>query len=187
MPVGTYVRGLTVEQRFWQYVDKGGPVHSTLGQCWQWTGPKTEDEGYGSYGLLNVGRKSIRAHRYAYGLFIESVPEGLTVDHLCRNRLCVNPEHLEPVTNKVNILRGESPAAKQARQEVCKNGHPLIGDNVTVYEYKGGTKRVCRTCKKARNNARGPNRRKQKCVRCGKLKEGGIRGLRLCNSCRGAA
>lgn len=80
------------EARFWSRVER------RLDGCWQWTGPQD----HGGYGRIS----SIRVHRYAYELLVAPIPEGLTIDHLCQNRLCVNPAHLEPVTMIENIRRG---------------------------------------------------------------------------------
>src|SRR5689334_8336917 len=88
--------------RFWVKVDKGGPLG-----CWIWTASINVD-GYGQFIVYDAGRKrglSIPAHRVAWQLVRGSIPQDLYIDHLCRTRSCVNPEHLEPVTNKVNILR----------------------------------------------------------------------------------
>jgi hypothetical protein len=81
-----------------------------------------------------------------YEALVGPIPDGLFLDHTCRNRNCVNPQHLDPVTNKENILRGEGSPAKNARKTHCKNGHPLKGENL-VRGSKG--ERVCRTCKNA--------------------------------------
>lgn len=105
-------------------------------RCWVWLGYITPDTGYGK-----IGR------RYAHRIYFEQangpIPEGLVIDHLCRVRECVNPAHMEVVTNRENVLRGESRSAQQARQGYCKRGHPLFGDN--LYEHNG--KRQCRTCR----------------------------------------
>ena len=116
------------EQRFWSRVRK-------TDLCWLWLGTKTQK----GYGRLIVGYRVWPAHRYAYELLVGTVPAGLQLDHLCRNRACVNPQHLEPVTGKENTLRGFSPAAQNARKLRCKNGHPF--DIVT----KNRT-RQCSTC-----------------------------------------
>lgn len=77
-----------------------------------------------------------------------SIPKGLTLDHLCRNRACVNPVHLEPVTNRVNILRGIGITAQNARKTHCKHGHPFTVEN-TIYKHGGGW-RICKICNRAR-------------------------------------
>jgi hypothetical protein len=82
------------------------------------------------------------AHRYGYELQVGSVPDGLTLDHLCRNRACVRASHLEPVTSKVNILRGEGLAAKNAAKTHCDNGH-LFSEANTL---RTSIQRVCRIC-----------------------------------------
>lgn len=104
---------------------------------WLWQGHKQ-----GGYGRLTVNGKRIMAHRLMYQLTFGPIPEGLVIDHLCRVRNCLRPSHMEPVTVKENILRGEAPTAKYARQTHCKNGHPLSGSNLRV----GKMQRHCRKC-----------------------------------------
>lgn len=113
------------------------------GGCWVWTGC-TGGNGYGH--LWGGHGRSNRAHRLSYEEHVGPIPAGLQLDHLCRNRLCVNPAHLEPVTSRENIMRGDSHVAKQAAQTHCLRGHPLSGDN--LYEKKRGpsTIRICREC-----------------------------------------
>jgi hypothetical protein len=91
------------------------------------------------------------AHRAAYTLLVAPIPDGLTIDHLCRNTSCVNPAHLEPVTQRENGLRGTSPAAVNARKVECVNGHPLSGDNLHI-----GTdgSRRCRICNRNKGRRR---------------------------------
>lgn len=96
-------------------------------------------EGYGNF----WNDKYTSAHRFSYEFANGPVPDGLQLDHLCRNRLCVNPGHIEPVTQRVNMLRGISPAAENARKTHCMNGHPLIGTNLVLR--KSGS-RGCRHC-----------------------------------------
>jgi len=90
--------------RFWSYVDQSGPVPTypaDLGPCWLWTGYRDK---FG-YGYMGIASKPIGVHRVAWEILVGPIPDGLTIDHLCRNTSCVNPEHLEPVTNSENIRR----------------------------------------------------------------------------------
>lgn len=91
--------------------------------CWKWIAA-TQGAGYGTVWNKKT-KKVVLAHRYVYELIKGEIPKGLTLDHLCRNRACVNPDHLEPVSMKENILRGVSPSAKKARQVLCIRGHEL--------------------------------------------------------------
>lgn len=114
--------------------------------CWVWIG--SSPRGYGQFWN---GAKVVRAHRWIYETLIEPVPAGLVLDHLCRNTYCVNPTHLEPVTQQVNTLRGRGLAAKQARQTLCIHGHPLTGDNLYV---KPNGARQCKACRRATDKRR---------------------------------
>jgi hypothetical protein len=135
------------EERFWPKVKVGA-----VGECWPWLAYRDRD-GYGRFSWQQEDGKIVShgAHRLAYTLRIGVIPEGLTLDHLCRNRGCVNPAHLEPVTRRENILRGTGPAALAARKTECKRGHPFDEKN-TGHERKG---RYCKTCKAARQRERG--------------------------------
>jgi len=109
--------------------------------CWEWLGFITLN----GYGRTNFpGVKTRLAHRLVYELLVGPIPDGLTLDHLCRNRSCVNPAHLEPVTMKVNTLRGESFAAKNARKTHCKRGHEFTTANTYIIPSTGS--RQCRPC-----------------------------------------
>ena len=125
-----------VSERFWSKVD----VRSAR-DCWEWLGCLSA--GYGRFSLGNGGGL-ILAHRYSYEALVGVIPTGLRLDHLCRNTSCVNPMHLEPVTQRENVLRGRSPAALNALKTHCPKGHPLSGANLRVDNVG---KRRCRACK----------------------------------------
>lgn len=132
----------TPQGRFWSKVDK-------TDTCWLWTGTRT---GKG-YGRFKVNGRLVFAHRFAYELLVGPIPPGLQVDHLCRVRHCVNPAHLEPVTCKENIQRGETGLARGRQQQAktnCPKGHPYDEGNTGWHR----TGRYCRTCKRASDRAR---------------------------------
>lgn len=110
-------------------------------ECIIWTGPTITTHG-NTYGRLQ-GKELILAHRFEYEKVHGKIPSELVIDHLCRNGLCVNPKHLEAVTNKENILRGEGICAINARKTHCKRGHLLSSEN--IYQRKNG-KRDCKLC-----------------------------------------
>ncbi len=132
----------TVEEQFWAKVNK-------TETCWLWMGHTTPSNGSASrYGDFRTTLShSRKAHRIAYELVRGPIPIGLTIDHLCRNTLCVNPAHLEAVTLRENILRGTSPQAKCAAAVTCPMGHPYT---VAPPNDHGGRRRRCATCDRAR-------------------------------------
>lgn len=134
------------EERFWSKVDK-------TDTCWLWVSRMFWD-GYGNF-YADSSRPSMRAHRFAYELLVGPIPEGLVIDHLCRVRSCVNPDHLEPVTNQENLRR--------AMSTHCPQGHEFTDEN-TWCDKRGH--RQCRTCHRARSKIR--NLAKFDCEYCGK-------------------
>jgi hypothetical protein len=133
----------SLEDRFLARVEK-------TATCWIWRGQKSG--GYGKVQLPDRDGKRFAdmAHRFAYKLLVGEIPDGLHIDHLCRNTLCVNPAHLEPVTSAVNVLRGIGPGAKNAVKTHCKHGHQLSGSNLVPR--KGNKGRIARECKACRRN-----------------------------------
>ena len=119
-----------VSERFWSRV-----AESKDG-CWLWTGA-TDGDGYGLFSVSHSVTR--RAHRWAYTEMVGEIPEGLQLDHLCRVRNCVRPEHLDPVTSRVNIMRGVGWAPDNAAKDQCPRGHDLG-------EPEAGKSRSCRTC-----------------------------------------
>ncbi len=124
-------------QRFWSKV-------KFADSCWLWTGAI----GSTGYGRFNAGPLTAYAHRWAYEFCIGSIPDGLTLDHLCRVTRCVKPDHLEPVTYRANILRGNGLSALAVRNNVCVAGHAF--DSANTYVARNG-KRHCRACKNRRS------------------------------------
>jgi hypothetical protein len=135
-------RRVPLEDRFWT------KVRELPNGCWEW-GASVSPSGYGVIREGGGGSPSKVAHRVAYEFVVGKIPEGLCIDHLCRNRACVNPAHLEPVTMRENLLRGEGWAGRHARKTHCPSGHPYSGPNLARGS-KG--ERRCRAC--ARDRAR---------------------------------
>lgn len=126
-------------ERFLAKVDVGHPLG-----CWLWTGGKT-GAGYGQFG---AGGQKFHVHRWLYQQMMGPIPDGLELDHLCRNPPCVNPDHLEPVTHAENIRRGVTAAVVRRRAAAkthCKRGHEFVPDN-TIRDPRDGS-RSCRTCR----------------------------------------
>lgn len=113
--------------------------------CWLWAGAETHEHGYGS---IAVGGRARGAHRASYELVHGPVAPGLVLDHLCRTPACVNPDHLEAVTPRVNSLRGIGPTAVNAAKNTCRNGHPLSG-----VSKRQRFERYCAICRRERDRA----------------------------------
>lgn len=132
---------MTDEERFW-------PKVSRSDGCWEWTGSCFIPQGYGRFWM--GGTKYVRAHRFAYELLVGPIPDGLVLDHLCRNRKCVRPDHLEPVTQGENVLRGVGLPAVNVAKTHCIHGHEFTEANT----YRCGNARNCRACHRIREIAR---------------------------------
>jgi hypothetical protein len=122
----------------------------SLSGCWRWLGGHAVGRGNSHYGKVGgEDGRTLRAHRAMYEILVGPIPEGLTLDHLCKNTLCVNPQHLEIVSGSEN--------SRRTRTTCCKNGHPWTEEN-TIYETKNsrypGQGRRCRACAKARSLVR---------------------------------
>ena len=132
---------MVTRARFWSKVEIGGKD-----ECWRWLA-SFDGRSYGQFCLRHG--KNVRAHRYAYEQIRGLIPPGLDIDHLCRNRWCVNPWHLEIVTRRTNLLRGDTLAAGEADRTHCPSGHPYDEEN--TYHYRG--LRYCRACRKRHQQA----------------------------------
>ena len=132
-PWASRSRRLPLPDRFWRH------VHKTA-LCWEWTGAKTK-----GYGVMGVDRTTVRAHRVSWQIHRGRIPAGLVMDHLCRNPSCVNPDHLEPVTQQENLRRGVGPTGQHFRATCCPRGHVYDEAN-TYYAPKTGY-RTCRACR----------------------------------------
>ena len=119
--------------------------------CWNWTGTLDRD-GYAR--MYTTENSKVLAHRWIYERRIAPIPAGLHIDHLCRNRRCVNPAHLEPVTPRVNALRGDTHSARNFAKTHCDDGHPLSGSNLYLDSRGWRGCKVCRCAAVARYTAR---------------------------------
>lgn len=144
-----------MQERFWSKVDK-----TNLSGCWLWLAGKNNH----GYGRFSINNKYERAHRVAYELVKGPIAEGVTLDHLCRNPACVNPDHLEPVTHRENVLRGKAPPAIHAKKTHCPNGHPLEGENLAKWDLAHG-QRKCKICINELQN----ERKRAKLIAIGKV------------------
>lgn len=144
----------SIKARFWAKVDK-------TDTCWLWTGAKTPD-GYGNFW---DGTAQVRAHRFSFG----TVPPGLVLDHLCRTPACVNPSHLEAVTQRENTLRGVGPTSTNAAKTHCVKGHEFTPENTYIVPGTPGW-RHCQTCVKEKRDKSNAERAGATwiCTECGR-------------------
>ena len=134
--------------RLARLTDRSGNDFNGLGPCWIFTGSLMHS-GYGNFIVRNSEGKRIHsvAHRASYEFFVGPIPEGLELDHLCRNRACCNPRHVEPVTRQINLLRGETIPATNSQKTHCKRGHEFTRENTRVWRKM----RFCRQCGRLAN------------------------------------
>lgn len=151
--------GQSLAERFWEQVTKSEG-------CWLWTGPLDRK----GYGRIKVGRRVVGTHRYAYQLLVGPIPEGFELDHVkdngCTSTACVKaiadefgPAHLEPVTHRENILRGNSPSAVSFRTNRCQRGHEFTPENTLT---RSNGKRACRACRETWDQAHRAKRRERR-------------------------
>jgi hypothetical protein len=136
--------GPSVEERFWRKVVVND------GTCWGWKGGLTA-AGYGQISDFHNSPAKVYAHRLSYEIHVGPIPEGLVIDHLCRNRSCVNPEHLEVVTRHENNLRGEHPRYVAHRNGTCLHGHPQTYENTR--RRSDGSRHSCLVCYRERKRS----------------------------------
>lgn len=189
------------EECFWVKVNKDGPLpekRPELGACWVWTAA-TQGSGYGVF-------RDHGAHRVAYEFAVGQIPDGLELDHLChpgdgscrratcRHRLCVNPEHLEPVTRLENIRRSSSIFAANMAKTHCPQGHEYTPENTRIRIGRFGTEnRSCKECgREQRRVGKSPgwhNAAKTHCPQGHEYSPENTRfspeGWRICIACRG--
>lgn len=122
--------------RFWSKVSK-------TGECWLWIGSLNNN----GYGQMRINTRSHLAHRLSYELTYGKISKGLVVNHLCEMPNCVNPKHLEAITQLENVHKGRASRSKPHKQRAyCKNGHSMVPENVYIYK----NNRACRECRKLR-------------------------------------
>lgn len=119
----------------WKAEDRGYET-----PCWIWQGPINVH----GYGRVTLGERRLMAHRCMYEMAKGPIPKGLDIDHLCRVRACVNPDHMEPVTRAENVRRGQSPAMLTVKTNHCQRGHEMTPENTIIVKSTGARK--CRTC-----------------------------------------
>lgn len=139
--------GVARPERY-QVVDPLAKILSNIdvGFCWEWN-RKLNNRGYG---VTNVNKKRWYVHRLMWTLMVGPIPDGMEIDHMCRNRACCNPEHLDLVTGQVNTLRGVSPASSHAKRDECSYGHEYTAE--TMHVVRGA--RRCRICERRRDKER---------------------------------
>ena len=118
--------------------------------CWLWLTTLDRD----GYGKINYRKRTLRAHRFIYERLRGPIPSNLELDHMCRVRCCVNPDHLEPVAGRENLRRGNSPSSAAARQTHCIHGHEFNFENTRIGNNYKGSFRQCRACETQRQKVK---------------------------------
>lgn len=131
---------ITAEARIFRQL-----VENPATGCWEWTGSLHPS----GYGRVVVGARRFQTHRWVWTFLCGEIPTGLQLDHLCRNRICCNPEHLEPVDNRTNSLRSTGVTARNAVKTHCAQGHAFDEANTVLDRGK----RACLTCRRERQLA----------------------------------
>lgn len=134
---------LSLDQRFWSRLEK-------TSTCWIWKGAIWGHHGP-QYGRISYRGAWVQAHRFSYELLVGPIPKGLTIDHVCKNTLCVNPLHLRPLSLADNIRRGVGTGTENwnGRKTQCPRGHPYSGENLYIGKSPDGyIRRFCKTCQK---------------------------------------
>lgn len=152
--------GIETEALLRRIADRNDPLHEHASErfealhipepntgCWLWLG-HLDTHGYG---VTCIKSKRLRAHRLAYSVIKGPIPDQHVIDHLCRTHWCVNPDHMEPVTDPVNMSRQD---VWNARKTHCPHGHPYAGENLIIRTWRGKPRRICRTCVNSRARKR---------------------------------
>lgn len=137
-------KGERRREDFWSFVD--------VGDCWEWTGPTS----VGGYGKIRWACfEESYTHRVSWTMLVTAIPPGMFIDHLCRNRKCCNPDHLEVVTHQTNMGRGFSPTARLSKSGLCKKGHEQTPENTHRNpSKKQPNARACSICRNERRRTR---------------------------------
>lgn len=176
------------QYRFWTKVDKNSGIFGEDGkyktECWIWIARLDKD----GYGVFTINGKGYRAHRISYQIEYNKIDNNLTIDHLCRSRNCIRPDHLEQTTSRENIMRGHGLAVINSRKTQCINGHEFNKENTGI-DLNG--KRYCIICRRKNYHWKGGVANPDKvCCKRGHpfdqdntyITSKGIRQCRLCRS-----